>query len=248
MLSGFDYSQIEPRIFGYYVMKGLNDPTIVDWYKEGRDVYNEIASRAYQRPADTITKAERDNGKMWFLMTLYSAGPKKIAQEQGITYKEAKDFYLSFHEGIPQIKALSNPKPQSQKAMHHWTPGLIEKVISQRGFLKTPWGRHLHPEQYGHHKMLNKLIQGSAADMMKASLIRVWRAQKDGTIPRTRMVATIHDEILMDGPESELAMLNQLIPRLMTDEPDITTIVPLAVDHEVYRDSWAAKEEFTWQT
>ncbi|MCZ2111135.1 MAG: hypothetical protein LC118_16450 [Dehalococcoidia bacterium] len=241
-----DYSQIEPRIFAYFVAKGLGDTTIADWYREGRDVYREIAGRAYGKPADEITEEERDNGKLWFLMTLYSAGPKKIALEQKIPYAEAKEFYLAFHEGLPQIKALSNPRPQSEAAMRHWKPGLIETTLKRRRYLTTPWGRHLHPEKWGEHKMLNKLIQGSAADMMKHALLRVDRWQREQTSYglRSRMVATIHDEILFDGPVTEVEELHSNIPFLMADEPWLTEVVPIKVDHEVYTTSWAEKQKY----
>lgn len=263
-----DYSQIEPRIFAYFVARGLGDTTIADWYREGRDVYREIAARAYGKPADEITEEERDNGKLWFLMTLYSAGPKKIALEQKIPYAEAKEFYLAFHEGLPQIKALSNPRPQSEAAMRHWKPGLIEQTLKRRKYLVTPWGRHLHPEKWGEHKMLNKLIQGSAADMMKHALLRVDAWQRGAMVhtglpagppreevlptfssPRiremeSRMVATIHDEILFDGPPEEVVVLHNHVPALMSDEPWLTSVVPIKVDHEVYVTSWAEKQKY----
>lgn len=242
--SGFDYSQIEPRIFAYFVAKGLGDTTIADWYREGRDVYREIAGRAYGKLADEITDDERDRGKLYFLMILYSAGPKKIAAELGIPHAEAKEFYLAFHDGLPQIKALSNPRPQSERAMAHWKPGLIEHTLKRRKHLVTPWGRHLHPERYGEHKMLNKLIQGSAADMMKHALLRVDRWQRADPDLESRMVATIHDEILFDGPALEIDWLHEDIPGLMTDEPWLTEVVPIKVDHEVYTTSWAEKLKY----
>lgn len=254
--SGFDYSQIEPRLFAYFVATGLKDTTVADWYREGRDVYREIAARAYGRPAETITEEERDRGKLYFLMCLYSAGPKKIGQELKIPYDEAKDFYLAFHDGLPWIKALSNPKPQSERALRHWEPGLIEHTMRRRRYLMTPWGRHLHPEQWGEHKLLNKLIQGSAADMMKAALLRVDRWQQTGIIEgrlkgrhmESRMVATIHDEILFDGPPDEVSVLHGVVPDLMTDEPWLTEVVPITVDHEVYITSWAEKLKYeTWR-
>jgi DNA polymerase-1 len=238
--SAFDYSQIEPRLFAYFVAKGLGDSTIADWYREGRDVYVEIASRAYGKPAADITPAERQNGKVYFLMSLYGAGPKKIGASLDISYAEAKDFYLAFHEGLPQIKRLSNPRPQSERAMHYWTPGLVERTLRKRGYLKTPWGRHLHPEKWGEHKLLNKLIQGSAADLMKASIVRVHRAVREQQ-PASRPVATIHDELLFDGPVDELPLLHAEIPPLMTLEPWLTDVVPITVDHEVMLTNWAEK-------
>lgn len=239
-----DYSQIEPRLFAYFSAKGLGDTTVADWYREGRDVYREIAGKAMGKPASEITEEERQLGKVWFLMSLYGAGPRKMAAEIGMSEKEARDFYVAFHEGLPQIKGLSNPPPKNLNVL--WTPGLVERSLRRRGYLKTPFGMHLHPEQYGEHKMLNKLIQGTAALVMKRALIRVDHALANRwAFPlAARMVATIHDEIIFDAPPGEVDDLAMLVPGLMTDEPEITTYVPLAVDIEVSTTSWAEKQSY----
>jgi DNA polymerase-1 len=244
--SFFDYSQIEPRYFAYFTATALKDPTVADWYREGRDVYREIAGRALDKPADEVTEDERQHGKVWFLMSLYGAGPRKVSETLGIPYAEAKDFYLAFHEGLPWIKQLSNPKPQSAKAMRFWEPGAIERTYQRRGFLRTPHGRHLHAEQYGEHKLLNKLIQGSAADLMKAALIRVDRWQRAAGI-ESRMVSVIHDEIIFDGPEEEIPLLHEEVPPLMRED-FLTAVVPIEIDHEVSVTSWAEKVSYEdWQ-
>lgn len=241
-LSEFDYSQVEPRLFAYFAAKGLGDPTVADWYRDGRDVYREIAAKAYGKAVENITEDERQHGKVFFLMSLYGAGPRKIGAELEIPYGEAKDFYLAFHDGLPQIKGLSNPRPQNERAMRFWTPGLVERTLQRRGYLVTPWGRHLHPPRFGEHKMLNALIQGSAADLMKASILRAHRWQREDAGELTsRMVATVHDSLMLDGPVAELPTLHEIVPALMTDEPWLTDVVPLAVDHEIALTNWAEK-------
>lgn len=235
--SFFDYQQIEPRLFAFYCAKGLGDERPANWFREGRDFYKEIAGQVYEKSADLITDEERQQGKVWFLMSLYTAGPKKLAAETGMTYKDAKAFYLQFHERLPQIKSLSNPPPQSPGGWRSYEPGLIERTLKRRDHIKTPWGRHLHPEQWGEHKMLNKLIQGSAADLMKLALVSVGRWQRDPARPyqgalASRMVLTVHDEIVFDGPPDEVDALHDAIPTLMGSDI-IEAVVPLGVDHEV---------------
>lgn len=238
--SFFDYSQIEPRLFAYFAAKGLADTTVADWYREGRDVYREIAARAMGKPAEEITAEERQTGKVYFLMSLYGAGPKKMAAEMGMDHRDALAFYKAFHAGLPQIKALSNPPPRT--ARPDYKPGLVERAL-RRGHLKTPFGMHLHVEQYGEHKMLNKLIQGTAALVMKRALIRVDGQLRDADC-ETRMVGVVHDEIIFDGPTGEVDWLQSVIPGLMTDEPEIEKYVPLAVDHEVSVTTWADKVDY----
>jgi DNA polymerase-1 len=243
-----DFSQIEPRLFGYNVAKGLGDPTIADWYRDGRDLYNEIAGKVFDRDSSEITEDERQQGKVWFLMSLYSAGPKKIALETGMDMSDAKKFYVAFHERFPQIKRLSNPKPVNERAMKFWQPGLIETVYARRGFLKTPWGRHLHAEQWGEFKLLNKLIQGSAADYMKQSLSAVAKWQRfmietEGLCGRA--VSVVHDELIFDVPPDEVPVFAAAVPRLMS-HPDavaeaINEVIPIEISMEVSYTNWADK-------
>jgi DNA polymerase-1 len=218
---------------------------VADWYREGRDVYREIAGKAIGKPAAEITEEERQLGKVWFLMSLYGAGPRKMAQEIGMEEREAKAFYRAFHEGLPQIKGLSNPPPRTPRP--DYTPGLVERALRRRGYLKTPFGMHLHPEQWGEHKMLNKLIQGTAALVMKRALIRV-ASYLDDAGHEARMVATIHDEIILDSPPGEVGALAERLPEVMDDEPEITTYVPLEVDIEASSTTWADKLPYdTWK-
>jgi DNA polymerase I len=238
-LSEFDYSQIEPRIFGYFTAKALKDDTVATWYREGRDVYREIAAAVYGKPAEEITDDERQNGKIWFLMSLYGAGPKKVSEAVGMSYSEAKKFYLQFHEGLPQIKRLSNPKPKSERAMKHWTPGALERVYAKRGYLKTPLGMHLHAEQFGEFKLLNKLIQGTAAGVQKVAMIRVDDWIFSSGI-ESRMVSQVHDSLIFDGPVHEVPLLHEHVPQLMREDW-LTEVIPVEVDHEVSTTTWADK-------
>lgn len=238
--SFFDYKAIEPRLFSYFVAKGLGDDSLAQWFRDGKEFYTEVAGKVYGKPADDITKDERELGKVVFLMTLYTAGPRKIAEATGLPYAEAKEFYIQFHERFPQIRALSNPPPRSGGGWSSYEPGLIERTIRKRGYLKAPWGRHLHVPQFGEHLMLNTLIQGSAADLMKLALIRVHEWERTSHV-WSRPVLTVHDEIVIDGPECELEQLHEEIPGLMTDFPEITEWVPLGVDHEVSLTNMAEK-------
>lgn len=245
MILEADYSQIEPRIFGYYCATGLGDDMVADWYREGRDLYYEIAGQVYGKPADEITKSERQQGKAWFLMSLYGAGPTKIARETGMNVSDAKKFYVQFHDALPQIKRLSNPTPKpGSRAWDFYTPGLVERQLKRKGYLTTPWGRHQHPEKFGEFKMLNRIIQGSAADYMKAALRRVARWQRERGV-EGRMILTIHDSILADLPRDELEVWATEVPPLMVTPDEIaesiTKVIPIEVGVEASFTSWADK-------
>jgi DNA polymerase I-like protein with 3'-5' exonuclease and polymerase domains len=241
--SFFDYVQVEPRVFAYFAAR-LGDDTIAGWYREGRDVYREIAARVLAKSVERVTESERQQGKVWFLMSLYGAGPKAIAEQTGMRPEQARAFYREFHERLPQIRMLSNPRPRNDHALRSWQPGAIERQVARRGYLRNPWGRHLHPEPGGEYKLLNTLIQSSAADLMKSAL----RAVDHWLITErlgTHMVSVIHDELIFDGTIAELPLLHQHVPGLMTAPDDtaaeINTIVAITVSHDVSTTNWAEK-------
>lgn len=181
-----------------------------------------------------VTPAERQVWKRVFLAILYGAGPKRIREtwieetKQDISFAEAKRIYQQFHDNWPAVRALQ---------------ASVIRAHESRGFIRSISGRHLHMEQFGDYKLGNKLIQGSAADIMKSALIRVDEWIRANPEIESRMVSVIHDELILDGPEHEIPILHEAIPPLMVDET-VNALVPIEVDHEIAMPSWADKITF----
>lgn len=232
--SFFDYQKIEPRMLAYYlaVAPGIRDDQLARVIREGKDVYREIVAPMFGKTPADLEEEEYQRGKIQFLSLMYGGGINTLMEQFGITRKEAKGVLNSFREAWPSIQDLQES---------------LLATVNKRGYIKTPWGRHLHLEQYGEHKLLNKLIQGSAADLMKASLLKIdaylYTERGNALPPRSHMVSVIHDEIIFDGPEDEVEALHGVIPMLMDDER-ISAVVPIGVDHEVSTTNWAEKTEY----
>lgn len=230
--SFFDYQKIEPRLLAYYlaVAPGIHDYTLVEAIKAGKDIYREIVAPMFGKTPAELTEAEYKRGKIQFLSLMYGGGVNTLMEQFGITRKEARGVLTNFREAWPTIIDLQ--------------ASLLD-TVTERGFIRTPWGRHLHLEQYGEHKLLNKLIQGSAADLMKASIVKIdrWLTEGYGNVLGSHMVSVIHDEIIFDGPRDEIDSLHDHIPRLMDDER-ISRVVPIGVDHEVSLTNWAEKFDY----
>lgn len=240
VLAEFDYHQIEPRLIGYFAAK-LGDPVIADMYRAGMDVYRQMAAETLGVKPEQVTAKQRQDFKVFFLMICYGAGPKKISEDMDMTMAEAKRYYYDFHEAWPQVRMISNPPPRGYRP--DYVPGAIERVLGRKGYIETIAGRRLAPGQWEEHKMLNKLIQGSAAEVMKRALVRVWKRQRDWKL-YAHMVLTVHDSILMDALRSELDFLHEEMPKLM-DEPLINDTIPVVVDMKWSDTSWADMKEYT---
>lgn len=227
----FDYAAIEPRLVAYYTAK-LGFIDFRDQIIAGVDPYTAVAKLVTGK--QDITPDERQVWKRVFLAILYGAGPKRVREvwieetKTQITLAEARQIHKQFHTSWPAVKALQDS---------------VIRTHNSRGFIRGISGRHLHMEDFGDYKLANKLIQGSAADIMKAALLKVDAWLQDHPEIESRMVSVIHDEIIFDGPEHEIPILHEHIPPLMVD-PVVNKVVPIEVEHEIAMPSWADKMSY----
>ena len=230
--SYFDYKQIEPRLLAYFLAK-VGDTQLADRLQEGLDPYTAIVAHLYSKAPEDLTDNERQTGKILFLSLMYGGGGRTVMNQFDVSYPEAKRMIKQFHAAWPGVRRLQD---------------LCAGQAERKGYIKTPWGRHLHPEEFGEHKLLNKLIQGSAADLMKAALLETdgWLTLNDAI--ESHMVSVVHDEIQFDGPLDEAAILHDEVPHLMcAADPttaEIGEVIPILVDHDVSTTNWAEKQPY----
>lgn len=223
-LSFFDYSAIEPRTFAYYAAK-MGHPALAKMVNEGIDPYTAVARQIEAR--DDITSEERQHWKVFFLSLMYGGGVNTIMLQFKCSRREAKLMIDQFHRNFPAVRELQDQ---------------VAAVSERRGYIVGIDGRHLHPEPFQSHKMLNKLIQGSAAGIMKAAIVRVnGYLQSDGL--ESHIISVVHDELQIDGPKREVGVLHQQVPFLMR-WPEMHEVVRIDVDHEVSTTSWADKRPY----
>lgn len=218
-----DYSNIELRILAWYLAMSLDDWAMVAEFVEGQDLHYNTARMMW--PNEEITSKLRKLAKILNFSIVYGGGtPTLIRQGLVKNYKEARALLDRFHTARPGINVLSRQVSQRMK---------------DRGWIETPWGRQLHPES--EHKALNALIQGSAADLMKDAIVSVSRQLRGPYYTQSHLVATIHDEIIIDGVEENLNQLVAYVPQWM-DSDKFNAVVPVVVEVNIARGSWAAKE------
>jgi DNA polymerase I len=223
-----DYSQVEPRLTAYFAAK-IGHPEFAERIKSGIDSYTAVAQLITGK--EEVTPEERQDWKRTYLSLLYGGGVRTIQdQYPGISFTDAKGIISTFHRSWPAVRALQN---------------MVELTARDRGYIRTPWGRQLHPEEYGEHKLLNKLIQGSAADLMKQAILNV-SSRLDELELEARMVSVVHDELILDAPTDEVEHLADYLPAWMSYPASvvgINNIVPITAEVEVSYTSWAEKEE-----
>lgn len=219
----FDYSQIELTLLAYY-MTSVGDRSMANALIAGDDLHVESAKGALNLDRD-LTDEERQVGKTLNFSLVYGGGRPTLMRQLDITWPEAGKLLRGFHRRWPGVALLVEA---------------IKQKCETQGYIKTLWGRHLHPESQ--HKALNALVQGCAADLMRSALVKVHKhAGEQGW--ESHLVSNIHDEIIMDVETDDFHSVYTEVPKLMDHQP-VSSIVPISVDVEWSTTNWAEKEKY----
>jgi DNA polymerase-1 len=224
-----DYSQIELRVLAHVA----REPALEEIFRRGEDVHAATASQVFAVPAEELDAGMRSKSKMINYGIVYGLSDYGLADRLNIPREEAKEFIDAYLERFPRVAAFMAET--------------IERA-REEGYVKTLWGRRrqipeLHARNYqvrslGERLAVNTVIQGTAADIIKLAMVRCHRALAETEL-QTRLILTIHDELLFEGPPAQADAASELVEREMCAVWDRDP--PLAVDIGVGRDWLEAK-------
>lgn len=225
----WDYSQIELRVLAYYTQ----DPILVDAYIKGEDIHTRTSKEVF----GTEEKAMRRLAKVINFGLSYGLSPVGFARQAHVTKEEAERHFQKFFERYRGIGAFRN---------HFWN-----YVRSKRGCFQNIFGRprRIHgissADNYTRGKAereaIASLIQGTAAELTKASLVRIDAFLRERQLP-AQIVSTVHDEIQIDCAAEALPAVAVGVRALMEDFPEFHPI-PIRVDGDYTITSWADKKK-----
>jgi DNA polymerase I len=213
-----DYSQIELRVLAH----AADDSALKEIFRRGEDVHTATASQVFQVAPEEIDQGMRSKSKMINYGIVYGLSDYGLADRLNIPRAEAKEFIDAYLSRFPQVA--------------RFIADTIEQA-KEEGHVKTLWGRRrqipeLKARNYqvrtlGERLAVNTVIQGTAADIIKLAMVRCHAALADSEL-QTRLILTIHDELLFEGPPDETDAASELIEREMIGVWDREP--PLAVD------------------
>jgi DNA polymerase-1 len=218
----FDYKAIEVRLLAYYLSRTIRDTSLSDEINNGMDPHLVTAQGLYNK--HDVTDEERQVGKTLNFSIIYGGGTPTIMRQLGVNYKEARRLLKAYHATRPGIKQLKD---------------IIAQKLHSQGYITNLYGRRLRVQE--DHKALNALIQGSAADLMRDSVVRVHEELYNKYA--SHIVNIVHDEIIIDADNNETESLVFVVPSLMGNKT-VEDYVKIEVDCEISRTSWADKEEY----
>ena len=218
LLISADYSQIELRVLAH----AADDSALKEIFRRGEDVHAATASQVFQVAPEEIDQGMRSKAKMINYGIVYGLSDFGLADRLNIPREEAKEFIDAYLERFPQVA--------------RFIADTIEQA-KQEGHVTTLWGRRrqipeLQARNYqvrtlGERLAVNTVIQGTAADIIKLAMVRCHSALAASGL-QTRLILTIHDELLFEGPSAETDGARELIEREMVGVWDREP--PLAVD------------------
>ena len=219
VLTSADYSQVELRILAHIA----GEPALEEIFVRGEDVHTATASQVFGRAPEELTPMDRSKSKMINYGIVYGLSDFGLADRLNIPREEAKAFIDAYLERFPRVAAF-----MASTIAEATEQGHVTTLFGRRRQIPELKARNWGVRTLGERLAVNTVIQGTAADVMKLAMIGCARALRESGLA-TRMILTIHDELLFEGPPGETADVRALVEREMV-APWGERTPPLAVD------------------
>lgn len=224
-----DYSQIELRILAHM----SDDKQLIEAYQMEEDIHRITASKVFHTPFEEVTDLQRRNAKAVNFGIVYGISSFGLSQDLSISKKEAAEYIEQYFETYPGVKRFLD--------------GMVAKAKEQ-GFVATMYGRrrpipelssnNFMQRSFGERVAMNSPIQGTAADIMKIAMIRVWERLHRENL-KSRLILQVHDELLIETETSEEEAVHRILSEEMQQAAELS--VRLEIDLHTGTDWYEAK-------
>ena len=220
-----DYSQIELRVLAHI----SKDEIMVDNFINDEDIHAQAASRVFGVPLEKVTKELRSKAKAVNFGIVYGISDFGLAGQIHSSRKEAKQYIEQYLEKYNGIKHFMDGVKEK---------GYIETMYKRRRYIPELKSKNYMVRKFGDRVAMNTPIQGTAADIMKIAMIKVYNTLKENKC-RSKIVLQVHDELLIETYIDELDKVKKILVDCMENAAKL--IVPLKVDVEVGENWYDAK-------
>ena len=222
-----DYSQVELRVLAHY----SQDPTLVSAFRNGEDIHTRTAALLHDVETSEIGPDERRKAKTINFGLIYGMGPRKLAQDLGISMNEAKMFIERYFTRFAHIKEFFDGVEESAREL-----GYVTTLSGRRRPLPDMRSMSGQARALAERQAVNTLIQGSAADLIKFAMLSVFN-DKELRRLKARLLLQIHDELIVEVPEENAEAAAARLSALMMDTASwgIDLAVPLVADAGIGR-------------
>ena len=218
ILLGADYSQIELRIVAHL----SQDQGLLDAFHNGEDIHTATASSVYDVAMSDVTADMRRIAKIMNFGVLYGLSAFGISQQTDLAPDEGARFIETYFGKYPGIRSyIDSVKAQVREA------GYVETLLGRRRYIPEIHSSNHNVRAAGERMAINMPIQGTAADIIKISMVRI-QERLDALKLRSLMIIQVHDELIFEVPKDELEQAKAVVMELMPSA--MTLAVPLEVE------------------
>ncbi|MCH5344483.1 MAG: DNA polymerase I [Acetatifactor sp.] len=220
-----DYSQIELRVLAHM----SEDEQLIEAYHMDQDIHRITAAKVFHTPFEEVTDLQRRNAKAVNFGIVYGISSFGLSQDLSISRKEASEYIEQYFATYPKVKAF------------------LDRLVSdakEKGYATTMFGRrrpipelsssNFMQRSFGERVAMNSPIQGTAADIIKIAMVRVWRALREEEL-QSKLILQVHDELVIETVKSEEAQVRRILEENMKAAAELA--VTLEVDLHV-GDNW----------
>ena len=220
-----DYSQIELRVMAHL----SKDPGLLSAFQEGEDVHSKTASEVFNVGIEDVSSDLRRNAKAINFGLIYGISAFGLGKQLGITRNLAAEYMAMYFEKYPGVKQYMESTKESASQN-----GYVETLFGRRLYLKEINANNALRRQASERAAINAPVQGTAADIMKIAMIRMYQAlEKEKS--KARIILQVHDELILDTPEKEIDRVIELTTEAMKEATLLD--VPLEIDIGI-GDNW----------
>ena len=224
-----DYSQIELRVLAHIA----RDENMIEGFRSGADIHTQTAAQVFGMPPDYVTSQMRSRAKAVNFGIVYGIGAYSLSRDIGVTVAEANDYingYLRTYHGVRQY--MEDTKQFAKEN------GYVKTMFGRRRDLPEMSATNRVTKAFGERVAMNTPIQGTAADIIKIAMVRVYRRlQAEGL--KSRLILQVHDELIVETTPDEIDAVKILLQQEMSGAAELS--VPLVVDVGVGRTWYEAK-------
>lgn len=213
-----DYSQIELRVLAHMA----EDETLINAFKEGQDIHRLTASQVFNIPFEQVTPLQRSNAKAVNFGIVYGIGAFSLSQDLGISKKEADAYIDGYFTKYPGVKAYMTKMVEDAHKN-----GYAATIFNRIRYIPEINSSNFNLRSFGERVAMNMPVQGSAADIIKIAMLKVYKALKDNNL-KSRLILQVHDELLLEVYKPELEQVKEILVTEM--ENAVLLSVPMEVD------------------
>lgn len=216
-----DYSQIELRL----VAALSGDEIMLDAFRKGLDIHTATAARIYNVPLDEVTKQQRYAAKTVNFSIIYGAGATNLARQLDMRRADAAQLIEQYFAQYGQLKSYMETVVEEARQK-----GYVTTLGGRRRYLRDLDSRNSLTRSHAERNAVNTPIQGTAADMIKIAMIRIYERMRAEKM-QSRLILQVHDELVFDALETEIPRLRELILDCMKNAlPQLDVPIEVGID------------------